>query len=146
MKTEFRFEPSQRELIRGLAKHLRNVGYIWTTFAFLDILLDFFDLLTYLSSFRPINIPDISNKTIENQQFMGLLRTLLRDPFYIVVGICAIKSASFFQKIGSEQGEDLENLLGALSQLRNSLFMLYLFAIIFVVIVWIRIIFFWLPT
>ena len=104
MKTEFRFEPSQRELIRDVAKHLRNVGYIWTTFAFLEIVLDFLDLFNYLSSFRLFNILDILNKTMENQQFMTLLRTLLRDPFYIFVGICAIKSASFFQKIGSEQG------------------------------------------
>ena len=62
MKTEFRFEPSQKELIRDVAKHLRNVGYIWTTFALLDIVLDFFDLLTYLSSFRIVNILDISIK------------------------------------------------------------------------------------
>ncbi len=142
MKDDFQFEPSQRELIRSLGKHLRNVGYIWAAAAFLAIILDFFDLFSYLSQVHPINVLDVFKKPMEDRQFFALARSLLRNPLYIVVGLFAVRASSFLWKIARQQGDDLENLLMGLGQLRNSLFTLYLFAIVFIVTLWIRIIFF----
>jgi hypothetical protein len=146
MTDDFQFEPSQRELIRDLAKHLRNVGYIWACVAILGMCLDFFDVLAYLAKVHPINVLDIFKKPMEDRQFFDLMKSLLKDPLYIVVGIFAVRASSFLSRIAEQQGEDIENLLLGLGQLRNSLFTLYLFAIIFVILLWIRIIFFPNPS
>ncbi|MGK7930338.1 MAG: hypothetical protein AB4041_02735 [Microcystaceae cyanobacterium] len=142
MNSPFRFEPSQRALIKSLAKYLRHVGYIWTVLSVFTIILDGIDLINYLAKVNPVNVLDVFKKQMEEPYFFDLVRSLLRNPFYVMVGILAIKSSHFFYNIVDQEGDDLENLMGGFSQLRNSLLLLYIYAIILISLLWVRIIFF----
>ena len=142
MSSTFRFEQSQRALIKSVAKQLRHVGYIWTALALFTIIFDVIDLINYLGTVNPVNVLDVFQQQMEDWQFFGLVRSLLKNPFYVIIGIFAIKSSRFFYKIADQEGDDLENLMGGLIHLRNSLSLLYIFALIFMFILWVRILFF----
>lgn len=92
---EYEFNSSQNELLRDLAQKMRFVSYFLIGVGVLAAIGGIFTLTR------------------------GGLGSIIQATISIVTGVWTIKAASSFQKIVDTQGNDIENLLGALGELRK---------------------------
>jgi hypothetical protein len=89
---QYEFNPSQNELISDLATKMRFVAYFSVAFGVLSA-------ITGLIQF------DVA--------------VLIQGTIAIIIGIWTVKAASSFKKIVDTKGNDIELLMGALSELRK---------------------------
>lgn len=89
---QYEFNPSQNELISDLATKMRFVAYFSVAFGVLSA-------ITGLIQF------DVA--------------VLIQGTIAIIIGIWTVKAASSFKKIVDTNGNDIELLIGALSELRK---------------------------
>jgi hypothetical protein len=136
------FDASQRKLIFRVAKQMRNVGYLWAAAAILGLVLDSIDLIKYLGQVNPINVLDIFKKSIEDRDFFNLFDSIVKQPFYVLIGIVTIRTSLYFQAIAAQEGSDIENLIQGLVELGKVLSWLLTYAVIFITILWLRILLF----
>ena len=136
------FDASQRKLIFRVAKQMRNVGYLWAAAAILGLVLDSIDLIKYLGQVNPINVIDIFKKSIEDRDFFNLFDSIVKQPFYVLIGIVTIRTSLYFQAIAAQEGSDIENLIQGLVELGKVLSWLLTYAVIFITILWLRILLF----
>lgn len=113
MQGNYEFSPSQNELIQDLSKKMKFVGYILLALGILLALVGVFTLT------------------------QGGVGTIVQGVIQIVLGIWTGKAASAFQRIVDTSGSDIENLMGALGELRklyNLQFWLFLIGLILIAI------------
>ncbi len=91
----YEFDESQNGLIKDLAKKMQFVGYFSMTIGSLVFLVG---LLTLAK---------------------GSLGTIISGVVGIIVGIWTLDAAKAFRLIVDTQGNDIENLMGALGELRK---------------------------
>ena len=109
----YEFDQTQNQLIRDLAQKMRFVSYFLIA---LGVLL----VIAGIISIRRGEIGGIINGVVQ-----------------IIIGLWTSKAASSFQRIVDTQGSDMENLMGALGELRKLYTLQYwliLIAVIFVAI------------
>jgi hypothetical protein len=114
---QYEFSSSQNELIKNLADKMRFVSYFLIG---TGVLLAIAGLSTLLRN-DPSNV-------------MG---NLITGIVQIIIGVWTNKAASAFQQIVNTQGNDIENLMGALGELRKLYSLQYwllLIALIFLAI------------
>lgn len=112
----YEFDQSQNQLVKDLAEKMRFVGYFLIGFGVLVI-------IGGIINFRDQGIMNIITGVVQ-----------------IIIGAWTSKAAASFQRIVDTQGNDMENLLGALSELRKLYrlqYWLILIAIVFVVLAFI---------
>lgn len=109
----YEFDQTQNQLIRDLAQKMRFVSYFLIA---LGVLL----VIDGIVSIRRGEIGGIISGVVQ-----------------IVIGFWTSKAASSFQRIVDTQGSDMENLMGALGELRKLYTLQYwliLIAVIFVAV------------
>ncbi|MEW5860956.1 MAG: hypothetical protein AB1861_26885 [Cyanobacteriota bacterium] len=109
----YEFDQTQNQLIRDLAQKMRFVSYFLIA---LGVLL----VIAGIISIRRGEIGGIINGVVQ-----------------ILIGFWTSKAASSFQRIVDTQGSDMENLMGALGELRKLYTLQYwliLIAVIFVAV------------
>ena len=107
----YEFNNIQNQLIRELAEKMRFVGYFLIG---LGVLVTIFGLVLIAR---------------------GGLGNIIQGIVQIIIGFWTTKAASAFKQIVATQGNDIENLMGALSELRKLYtlqYWLYIVALIFV--------------
>ncbi|MGL5135972.1 MAG: hypothetical protein ACRC78_25860 [Planktothrix sp.] len=112
----YEFNESQNQLILDLSKKMRFVSYFLIVSGALGVISGFITI----------------SRGIEGG-FSGIVQGVI----LLVTGIWTINSAKAFQLIVNTQGNDIENLMGALGQLRKLYtlqYWLFLIAVIFMVI------------
>jgi hypothetical protein len=111
---EYEFSNSQNELIQHLADKMRFVGY------FLIVLGAILTLVGLISLVKGGGVSAIVNGTIQ-----------------LLIGFWTQKAAASFARIVKTQGNDMQNLMGALGELRKLYtlqYWLYIIAIVFTLI------------
>lgn len=114
---QYEFSTSQNELIQQLAEKMRFVGYFLIG---VGILIAVSGLVTLTNG----GIGNIINGVIQ-----------------VIIGVWTSKAASAFKLIVETQGNDIENLMGALGELRKLYTLQYWALIIALVFVAIALIF-----
>ena len=107
----YEFNNTQNQLIRELAEKMRFVGYFLIG---LGVLVTIFGLVLIAR---------------------GGLGNIIQGIVQIIIGFWTTKAASAFKQIVATQGNDIENLMGALAELRKLYtlqYWLYIVALIFV--------------
>lgn len=110
---EYEFSNSQNELIKDLAGKMRFVSYFLIGLGVLVAIGGVF--------------------TLTRGEFGNIIYAVVQ----IIVGIWTQKAASFFQRIVETEGNDIENLMGAIGELRQLYtlqYWLYIIALIFIAI------------
>ncbi|PSO49628.1 MAG: hypothetical protein BRC33_06305 [Cyanobacteria bacterium SW_9_44_58] len=110
---EYEFDESQNELIQGLASTMKFVGYFLIAVGILVAISGIF--------------------TIAQGGFSGLVQGIVQA----IIGFWTIQAAKSFQLIVDTEGRDIENLMGALGELRKLYRLQYwilMIALVFVVI------------
>lgn len=92
---QYEFSSSQNELITQLAEKMRFVAYFTIG---LGVLVAIAGLFTFLR---------------------GGISNIITGVVQIIIGVWTNKSASSFKLIVNTQGNDIENLMGALGELRK---------------------------
>jgi hypothetical protein len=107
----YEFNNTQNQLIRNLSEKMRFVGYFLIGLGILVAILG----LVWIAR--------------------GGLGNIIQGIVQIVIGFWTIKAASAFQQIVNTQGNDIENLMNALGELKKLYtlqYWLYILALIFV--------------
>ena len=120
---QYEFTGSQNELIRDLAKKMRFVSYFLIGVGVLSVVSG---LLTVLR---------------------GGGGSIVNGIVYIVIGIWTTSAASSFQKIVDTQGNDIENLMLSLGELRKLYtfqYWLLIIALVFLALVFVLALLGWL--
>lgn len=107
----YEFNNTQNQLIRELSEKMRFVGYFLIG---LGVLVTIFGLVLIAR---------------------GGLGNIIQGVVQIIIGFWTTKAASAFKQIVATQGNDIENLMGALAELRKLYtlqYWLYIVALIFV--------------
>jgi len=110
---EYEFDDSQNELIQTLASTMKFVGYFLIAVG----------VLTGISGIL----------SIAQGGFVGLVQGVVQG----IIGFWTMRAAQSFQLIVDTEGRDIENLMGALGELRKLYGLQYwilIIALIFVVI------------
>ena len=107
----YEFNNTQNQLIRQLAQKMRFVGYILLTLGVLVIVAG-------IVNFR-----------------LGGFATIIQGIIQLIIGIWTAKAATSFQMIVKTQGNDIENLMTALGELRKLYALQYWIFIIALVLV-----------
>lgn len=107
----YEFNNSQNQLIRQLSQKMRFVGYILITLGVLVIIAG-----------------------IVNLRLNGFA-TIIQGIIQLVIGIWTAKAATSFQLIVKTQGNDIENLMTALGELKKLYALQYWIFIIALVLV-----------
>ena len=107
----YEFNNTQNQLIRQLAQKMRFVGYILLTLGVLVIVAG-------IVNFR-----------------LGGFATIIQGIIQLIIGIWTAKAATSFQLIVKTQGNDIENLMTALGELRKLYALQYWIFIIALVLV-----------
>lgn len=107
----YEFNNSQNQLIRQLAQKMRFVGYILLALGVLVIVAG-------IVNFR-----------------LGGFATIIQGIIQLIIGIWTAKAATSFQLIVKTQGNDIENLMTALGELRKLYALQYWIFIIALVLV-----------
>lgn len=107
----YEFNNSQNQLIRQLAQKMRFVGYILLALGVLVIVAG-------IVNFR-----------------LGGFATVIQGIIQLIIGIWTAKAATSFQLIVKTQGNDIENLMTALGELRKLYALQYWIFIIALVLV-----------
>jgi len=114
MQTQgYEFDQSQNQLVRDLAQKMRFVSYFLIALGVLLIVGGIFNLRR------------------------GEIGSIITGVVQVIIGFWTNKAASAFQKIVTTQGSDIENLMGALGELRKLYTLQYwliLIAAIFIII------------
>lgn len=92
---QYEFNSSQNELIADLVKKMRFVSYFLIVMGVLGIIGG---LITFLA---------------------GGLAGIVQGVVYLLIGIWTLNAAKSFDKIVTTEGRDIENLMGALGELRK---------------------------
>jgi hypothetical protein len=96
MQTQgYEFDQSQNQLVRDLAQKMRFVSYFLIALGVLLIVGGIFNLRR------------------------GEIGSIISGVVQVIIGFWTHKAASAFQKIVTTQGSDIENLMGALGELRK---------------------------
>ena len=112
----YEFNESQNQLILDLSKKMRFVSYFLIVSGALGAISGFITIL---------------------QGVQGGFSGIVQGVILLVTGIWTINAAKAFQLIVDTQGNDIENLMGALGQLRKLYtlqYWLFIIALIFIVI------------
>ena len=107
----YEFNNTQNQLIRQLAQKMRFVGYILIALGVLVIVAG-------IVNFR-----------------LGGFATIIQGIIQLIIGIWTAKAATSFQLIVKTQGNDIENLMTALGELRKLYALQYWIFIIALVLV-----------
>lgn len=107
----YEFNNTQNQLIRQLAQKMRFVGYILSALGVLVIVAG-------IVNFR-----------------LGGFATIIQGIIQLIIGIWTAKAATSFQLIVKTQGNDIENLMTALGELRKLYALQYWIFIIALVLV-----------
>jgi len=107
----YEFNNTQNQLIRQLAQKMRFVGYILLALGVLVIVAG-------IVNFR-----------------LGGFATIIQGIIQLIIGIWTAKAATSFQLIVKTQGNDIENLMTALSELRKLYALQYWIFIIALILV-----------
>lgn len=107
----YEFNNTQNQLIRQLAQKMRFVGYILIALGVLVIVAG-------IVNFR-----------------LGGFATIIQGIIQLIIGIWTAKAATSFQLIVKTQGNDIENLMNALGELRKLYALQYWIFIIALVLV-----------
>ena len=107
----YEFNNTQNQLIRQLAQKMRFVGYILLTLGVLVIVAG-------IVNFR-----------------LGGFATIIQGIIQLIIGLWTAKAATSFQLIVKTQGNDIENLMTALGELRKLYALQYWIFIIALVLV-----------
>lgn len=107
----YEFNNTQNQLIRQLAQKMRFVGYILIALGVLVIIAG-------IVNFR-----------------LGGFATIIQGIVQLIIGIWTVKAATSFQLIVKTQGNDIENLMTALGELRKLYALQYWIFIIALVLV-----------
>ncbi len=107
----YEFNNTQNQLIRQLAQKMRFVGYILSALGVLVIVAG-------IVNFR-----------------LGGFATIIQGIIQLIIGIWTAKAATSFQLIVKTQGNDIENLMNALGELRKLYALQYWIFIIALVLV-----------
>jgi hypothetical protein len=92
---QYEFDSSQNELIKQLADKMRFVSYFLIGAGVLTAIAGLFTLTR------------------------GGISNIISGVVQVIIGIWTSKAASAFDRIVGTQGNDIENLMGALSELRK---------------------------
>ena len=109
----YEFNNTQNQLIRQLAQKMRFVGYILLALGVLVIVAG-------IVNFR-----------------LGGFATIIQGIIQLIIGIWTAKAATSFQLIVKTQGNDIENLMTALAELRKLYalqYWIFIIALVFVVV------------
>lgn len=112
----YEFNESQNQLILDLSKKMRFVSYFLIVSGALGAISGFITIL---------------------QGVQGGFSGIVQGVILLVTGIWTINAAKAFQLIVDTQGNDIENLMGALGQLRKLYtlqYWLFLIAVIFMIV------------
>lgn len=107
----YEFNNTQNQLIRQLAQKMRFVGYILIALGVLVIVAG-------IVNFR-----------------LGGFATIIQGIIQLIIGLWTAKAATSFQLIVKTQGNDIENLMTALGELRKLYALQYWIFIIALVLV-----------
>lgn len=107
----YEFNNTQNQLIRQLAQKMRFVGYILLALGVLVIVAG-------IVNFR-----------------LGGFATIIQGIIQLIIGIWTAKAATSFQLIVKTQGNDIENLMTALGELRKLYALQYWIFIIALILV-----------
>ncbi|MFB2937687.1 DUF5362 family protein [Aerosakkonemataceae cyanobacterium BLCC-F154] len=91
---EYEFSGSQNELIKNLADKMRFVAYFLIAAGVLSVIGGIFNLRTGLGA-------------------------IINGVVYILIGVWTNSASSAFRRIVETSGSDIENLMGALGELRK---------------------------
>jgi len=122
---EYEFSSSQNELIKNLADKMRFVGYFLLAVGVLGVLGGLLSIRT------------------------GGVGSIINGVVYILIGVWTNNASSAFQRIVETSGSDIENLMGALGELRKLYTLQYwllIIALIFIAIVLVFALIFTLTT
>lgn len=114
-RTTYEFSDSQNQLIRNLSDKMRFVGYFLIATGALLV-------LTGLFAFT---------RGVAENGFSAIIQGVIQ----IIIGVWTAKAAQAFKRIVDTTGSDIENLMGALGELRKLYtlqFWLILIALIFI--------------
>lgn len=110
-QSNYEFSGSQNELIKNLADKMRFVSYILIV---AGVLITISGVITL---------------------FQGGVGNIINGVVQVILGIWTNKAADAFKQIVVTQGNDIENLMGALGELRKLYtvqYWLYIIALIFI--------------
>lgn len=113
---QYEFSSSQNELIKNLAEKMRFVSYFLIGVGVLISLAGIFTLLK------------------------GGVGNIVNGVVQIVIGVWTNKAATAFQQIVNTEGNDIENLMGALGELRKLYTLQYwilIIALVFIAIIFV---------
>lgn len=114
----YEFDNSQNQLIRDLAQKMRLVSYFLITMGVLGIIA---------------GILSIGAR--------GAVGSIIQALFLLITGIWTFKACSSFQNIVDTQGQDIENLMLALGELRKLYALQYWLLIITLIFVALALVF-----
>lgn len=114
---EYEFSSSQNELIKNLADKMRFVAYFLIAVGVLAVIGGLFSLRT------------------------GGVGNIINGVVYILIGVWTNNASSAFQRIVATTGSDIENLMGALGELRKLYTLQYWLLIIALVFIAIALVF-----
>lgn len=116
---QYEFSPSQNELIQDLAGKMRFVGFLLFTVGTLSIIGGIIAIFFFFVG--QTGVVDLGG--------------IIQGIFFILVGYWTIKAGAAFKRIVDTQGNDLENLMGALSELRKLYTLQYWLAILLLIFI-----------
>lgn len=102
--SEYEFSSSQNELIGDLAK---KMSFVATLSIAAGVLVLISGIIILISAFA------------EPQSFAQAINSLIQGTFFLLIGIWTRNAGSAFKRIVTTSGADVENLMGALGELRK---------------------------
>ncbi len=118
--SEYEFSSSQNELIGDLAK---KMSFVATLSIVTGILVLIFGIIILISAFA------------EPQGFPEAVNALIQGVFFLLIGTWTKNAGSAFKRIVTTAGADIENLMGALGELRKLYTLQYWLVILLLVFV-----------
>ncbi|NEO28762.1 MAG: hypothetical protein F6K03_18275 [Kamptonema sp. SIO4C4] len=126
---EYEFSSSQNSLIEDLANKMRFVSYFLIVIGIVVILAGFVSLFL----------------TSQGLGVEGFVQGLIQGIIQLLIGVWTFNAAKAFRRIVTTEGYDIENLMGALGELRKLYglqYWLLIIALIVIVIMIVSILFF----
>ncbi len=114
----YEFNASQNELFQDLAKKMNFVGFLLLIGGILSLVMGIFEIVFWIfiqKENNPISI-EISN--------------IIQGIFFMLIGTWTRKAALGFSQIVETTNNDIENLMGAMGELRKLYTLQYFLAII----------------
>jgi hypothetical protein len=118
--SEYEFSKSQNELIGDLGK---KMSFVATLSIVVGVIFLIFGIIILISAFS------------QPQSFAEAINTLIQGIFFLLIGIWTRNAGSAFKRIVTTSGADIENLMGALGELRKLYTLQYWLVILVLVFV-----------